>query len=98
MHRRYRFWLLRNRVKGMLHCYCVTGNSRERLNKFQLQPPGAGSKGTQRFYAAQKIQAAAASAFGLRCGGFRTHYAAAIPSSFVRGRKKVTPPPTPKKP
>src|ERR1700730_15223639 len=31
MPRRYRLWLLRNRVKGMLHCYCVTGNSRWRL-------------------------------------------------------------------
>src|SRR6266481_941898 len=31
MHRRYRLWLLRNRVKGVLHCYCVTGNSRWRL-------------------------------------------------------------------
>src|SRR5260221_6887707 len=24
-------WLLRNRVKRVLHCYCVTGNSRWRL-------------------------------------------------------------------
>src|ERR1700737_1344686 len=31
MQRRYRLWLLRNRVKGVLHCYCVTGNSRWRL-------------------------------------------------------------------
>ena|SRR6185437_16001245 len=31
MHRRYRLWLLSNRVKGVLHCYRVTGNSRRRL-------------------------------------------------------------------